>query len=435
MNADVDVAAPGSTLRPVGRGATGLWQQALDNLRTGNLGILPDRGRTAPHRPVLQLQDARFFTADNFNNVIVQMAGLVILRTASSSSSCSGIDLSIGYLSGLAAVFVAELQLRALTDFPFGYIAPVPGLSRSPSRLPPSASRAGQGIIVAKVGVPSFVVTLMSLLMLRDLSSRSSSPGEPHHHRGQLDQRHGLLLLLRAQADRGDHRRDSSAVLATSWVIDVRKHDPTAVDHPREGRGSCWPALRHRCHLQPRRRAQGLLWRAFSSSSSSSCSPTWRNGLRSVAMSTQSAATPSRRAGISVARIRISPRVRDLEAMAEDRRHHLAANVNSVDLNVGGALLLNAISAAVIGGVSLFGGRGEVGVLSSARSSHRDRRQAVPIRRATRTGPSIYVVTGAILLFAVTLGKVPGGFRSRPGVRAVNVPRSGLLDRRPTVMI
>ena len=39
----------------------------------------------------------------------------------------------------------------------------------------------------------------------------------------------------------------------------------------------------------------------------------------------------------------------------------LAANVNSVDTNFGGGtLLLDAIAAAVIGGTSLFGGRGEV---------------------------------------------------------------------------
>ena len=39
----------------------------------------------------------------------------------------------------------------------------------------------------------------------------------------------------------------------------------------------------------------------------------------------------------------------------------LAARLNSVDLNVGGGtLLIDAIAAAVIGGVSLFGGRGEI---------------------------------------------------------------------------
>ena len=39
----------------------------------------------------------------------------------------------------------------------------------------------------------------------------------------------------------------------------------------------------------------------------------------------------------------------------------LAARLNSVDLNAGGGtLLIDAIAAAVIGGTSLFGGRGEV---------------------------------------------------------------------------
>ena len=39
----------------------------------------------------------------------------------------------------------------------------------------------------------------------------------------------------------------------------------------------------------------------------------------------------------------------------------LAARLNSVDLNAGGGtLLIDAIAAAVIGGCSLFGGRGEV---------------------------------------------------------------------------
>ena len=82
----------------------------------------------------------------------------------------------------------------------------------------------------------------------------------------------------------------------------------------------------------------------------------------------------------------------------------LAANVNSVDLNVGGGtLLLNAIAAAVIGGVSLFGGRGEVrgallGSLVIATVSN-------GLNTAGYNG-IIYIVTGIILLLAVTLDTV-----------------------------
>ena len=71
-------------------------------------------------------------------------------------------------------------------------------------------------------------------------------------------------------------------------------------------------------------------------------------------------AEAARRAGINVPRIRILVFMIS-GVMAGVGGIILAANVNSVDLNVGGGtLLLNAIAAAVIGGVSLFGGRGEV---------------------------------------------------------------------------
>ena len=117
----------------------------------------------------------------------------------------------------------------------------------------------------------------------------------------------------------------------------------------------------------------------------------------------------ARRAGISVARIRILVFVISA-AMAGVGGIILAANVNSVDLNVGGGtLLLNAISAAVIGGVSLFGGRGEVrgallGSLVIATVAN-------GLNAAGYKNGTIYVVTGAILLFAVTLDTVA----RRPG--------------------
>src|SRR5262249_29749006 len=69
-------------------------------------------------------------------------------------------------------------------------------------------------------------------------------------------------------------------------------------------------------------------------------------------------AEAARRAGINVHRIRILVFMIS-GAMAGVGGIILAANVNSVDLNVGGGtLLLNAIAAAVIGGVRPFGGGG-----------------------------------------------------------------------------
>ena len=74
-------------------------------------------------------------------------------------------------------------------------------------------------------------------------------------------------------------------------------------------------------------------------------------------------AEAARRAGINVPRIRILVFMIS-SSMAAVGGIILAANVNSVDPNFGGGtLLLDSISAAVIGGTSLFGGRGEVRTL------------------------------------------------------------------------
>ena len=124
-------------------------------------------------------------------------------------------------------------------------------------------------------------------------------------------------------------------------------------------------------------------------------------------------AEAARRAGINVPRIRILVFMIS-GAMAGVGGIILAANVNSVDLNVGGGtLLLNAIAAAVIGGVSLFGGRGEVrgallGSLVIATVAN-------GLLTAGYKNGIIYVVTGTILLLAVTLDTVARRLQVRSG--------------------
>ena len=85
-------------------------------------------------------------------------------------------------------------------------------------------------------------------------------------------------------------------------------------------------------------------------------------------------AEAARRAGINVARVRIL--VFTISGiMAGVGGLILAARLQSVNLQAGGGtLLLDSISAAVIGGVSLFGGRGEVrGALLGSLLSRRSR--------------------------------------------------------------
>jgi D-xylose transport system permease protein len=71
-------------------------------------------------------------------------------------------------------------------------------------------------------------------------------------------------------------------------------------------------------------------------------------------------AEAARRAGINVKFIRVTVFMIS-GAMAAMGGVIFASRLNSVDLTAGGGtILLDAISAAVIGGVSLFGGRGRV---------------------------------------------------------------------------
>jgi D-xylose transport system permease protein len=112
-------------------------------------------------------------------------------------------------------------------------------------------------------------------------------------------------------------------------------------------------------------------------------------------------AEAARRAGINVARIRIMVFMIS-GLMAGFGGVIFAARLNSVDLNAGGGtLLLDAISAAVIGGTSLFGGRGRV--ISALLGALVISTVGNGIDLLGYSSAIKYMVTGLILLAAVTL--------------------------------
>src|SRR4029079_9282822 len=111
-------------------------------------------------------------------------------------------------------------------------------------------------------------------------------------------------------------------------------------------------------------------------------------------------AEAARRAGINVARIRIIVFMIS-GAMSGVGGIVLASRLNSVDLNAGGGtLLIDAIAAAVIGGCSIFGGRGEIKNAPVGAALISTVSNGMFILGYT-TG-TIFIVTGAILLLAVT---------------------------------
>jgi D-xylose transport system permease protein len=424
MSTEADVSAPGIGLPkgPEAEAQPGLWRRALDNLKTGNLGVLPIVLGLVLIVIFFSFKAQNFFTANNFNNIIIQTAGTCMLAFGVVFVLLLGeIDLSIGYLSGLAAVAVAELQLPGSDhDWPFGVIAPVSGLIAMPIAIGIAALLGGaQGSIVAKIGVPSFVVTLAGLLIFQGVIL-------------QILEVRGTILIQDNWINDTAYKYFSSL---TGWIIAgvvSGVYGATVLFHVV---GQRRVGLRIRSPWLTAAKVGGVALASFGTVAICNHADV-PSGLPLagvlvviflVALTYLAKRTPfgrhvyavggnaeaARRAGINVPRIRILVFMIS-GAMAGVGGIILAANVNSVDLNVGGGtLLLNAIAAAVIGGVSLFGGRGEVrgallGSVVIATVSN-------GLNTAGYSNGTIYIVTGIILLLAVTLDTVARRLQIRSG--------------------
>jgi D-xylose transport system permease protein len=124
-------------------------------------------------------------------------------------------------------------------------------------------------------------------------------------------------------------------------------------------------------------------------------------------------AEAARRAGINVGMIRIACfGISGL--MAALGGIILASRLSSVDTNAGGGdILLNSIAAAVIGGTSLFGGRGEIkgAVLGAVViASIANGLGLLNVSSGTK-----FVVTGLVLLAAVMLDSISRRGREQSG--------------------
>ena len=416
MSSEVDVAAPGIGL-PAEQEAEeerGLWGRALDNVRTGNLGILPIVIGLALIVVFFSFKATNFFTADNFNNIIVQMAGLTMLAFGVVFVLLLGeIDLSIGYLSGIAALAVAEFQLP-------GSSHEYPGLVAIAIAVGLCALIGGvQGSVVAFVGVPSFVVTLAGLLIWQGVIL-------------QVLEIKGVIVI---QNNLINNLANYYFKANAGWIIAAAVTGLYAIGTLGGVIGKRRARVAIRRPLLIVAKFLGVAVACFGTVAISNHANVPKGlplagvlvviflvGLTFLAKRTPFGrhvyavggnAEAARRAGINVARIRVIVFMIS-GAMAGVGGVILAARLNSVDLNVGGGtLLLDAISAAVIGGTSLFGGRGEVrsaliGALVIATVSN-------GLDTAGYKTGTIYIVTGVILLLAVTLDTIARRLQVRSG--------------------
>jgi D-xylose transport system permease protein len=394
-----------------------LYDRTVTNLRSGNLGVVPIIIGQIFVIIFFGYTATNFFTAVNFGNVIIQMAGTTMLAFGVVFVLLLGeIDLSIGYVAGIGALVVAELQLPGSGHQLNGLIAIVIAVAVC------AVIGGVQGSIVAFVGVPSFVVTLAGFLIWQGvILGRLEVPGSIIIQDRWINYTAnyyfspiagwviaaGATLIYGAFLVVGTIQKTRAGVLGQNMLWAAIKL---------LGVGIALFGTVAICNhgvVQSRRLGlplAGVLILIFLVVLTFLAKRTmFGRHVYAVGGNAEAA----RRAGINVPRIRVLVFMIS-GATAAVGGIILAAFVNSVALTFPpSTLLLNSIAAAVIGGVSLFGGRGDVrgALLGSLLISS----VSNGLNTAGYSNGTIYIVTGMILLLAVTLDTVARRLQARSG--------------------
>lgn len=333
----------------------------LGRFRTGgDLGLAPAIAALLILTVVFgALRPESFLTRFNFGNFFTQAAPICVLAMGVTFVLLLGeIDLSAGYTAGVCAAVLAS-RLDAGDSLVVAVVL---------SFLAAVVMGLGIGWLVAKVGIPSFVVTLSTFLSFQ-----------------------GVLLLITKEG--GTIGVDNEVIVAlanknlavplgwTLWALVTFGFAGQALNKVR-ARAAQGLTTEPVAAIAAKTVAIGVVWGAM----------TWLlneprgNNIRGVPIAVPvvlalvvvltfilnrtrwgrhlyaAGGNPeaARRAGINVTRLRISAFV-TTAALACIAGFILASRLNSVDPQTGGNdTLLIAVAAAVIGGTSLFGGRGRV---------------------------------------------------------------------------
>jgi D-xylose transport system permease protein len=381
---------------------SGVARGYLERLRGGEVGVLPVVIGLGLITLFFWSKNDNFIKPVNIDNLVVQTAAVSIIAMGVVFVLLLGeIDLSIGYVSGIGGVTVAILQQPDGKHQVTGLLAILCAVAVG------AAIGAFQGSFVALIGVPSFVVTLAGLLawqgvVLKAIGDQgvitiqdnivndtanylfSDKAGWILGTIAVVGYTASVLLGVIGRRRAGIPARHPVVVIGKVVVVAVLTLLTVRVLNKGGGvplAGVLVVAL--------------LIFLTYISKRT-----TFGRHVYAVGGNAEAA----RRAGISVPRIKIIVFMIS-SAMAALGGVVFAARLTSVDLNAGGGtILIDAIAAAVIGGTSLFGGRGNVrdavvgALLISAIANGIDLVGYAPSTR--------FILTGAILLAAVTLDTV-----------------------------
>jgi D-xylose transport system permease protein len=311
---------------------------------------------------VFQSLNRHFLSPVNLTDLLVQGAVFMLLGMSEVFALLLGdIDLSIGFVSGIGGVLTAELLIGS-RDWPW-WAAVITAL------LVTTAIGALQGTLIARLRLPSFVVTLAGLLacqgvMIWILGSGGTLPISDNVindlANGCLTPAASWLLM--------------AAIVAAFAVVTIRR------DAERRAGGAAGPPASRTAAKVAAAAAAGAAIVAVCDTNRGVLSPVrgvpwvvlivlgvlfaWSFLLNRTRFGRDvhaigSNAEAARRAGVSLAAIRtVSFALAGLTAGVGGIVY--ASELRSVSSGTDGAtLVLYAVAAAVIGGTSLFGGRGK----------------------------------------------------------------------------
>lgn len=347
----------------------GFFRAWLKQLRTGDIGVLPVVGGLILLVIIFQAEDSLFLSAGNLTNLLTQGAVYMLLGMAEVFVLLLGeIDLSIGYLAGIGAAITC--LLAAPPDNLPWWVACLAGLAAT------TAIGTVQGILITRLGLPSFVVTLAGLLgfeglMIDLINSAGGSGTIPISNNilndlaanGNLSPVAGWVVMALIVGSFGvfailrDRRRRASGLHAPPASLTLLKVAVMA------GAGVLIVLI---CNMN-----RGLL------ASSSLRGVPWvvlivlavlglwsfllgRTRFGRYIYAIGGNAEAARRAGVNLRRTRTKAFA--LSGLTSGIAGIVyASRLGSISTDIdGGTLVLYAVAAAVIGGTSLAGGRGKM---------------------------------------------------------------------------
>ncbi|MGW4769663.1 sugar ABC transporter permease [Nocardia sp. NPDC004278] len=344
---------------------TELVNSYVGRVRSGNMGALPSIIALAVLTVVFWIARPVFMTQGNFANLLTQGAAIAVIAMGLIFVLLLGeIDLSAGFTSGVCAAVLAVL----LTDKGWPWYAAV-----LVSLLTGVVIGLTIGTVVVKIGIPSFVVTLAAFLALQGVALKIMDNGRNISIRDETIVAianknvppllgwlmYAVLLAgfaaiqyrkLRARTKLGLTGETAPVIALRIAAVAIVAGAAVLILNDERSRNPAINSLKGMPIVVPLIVALLLVWTFVLNRTS------FGRHIYAVGGSTEAA----RRAGIPVDRIKISAFVL-CSTMAAVGGLIAASRANSVDPNTGGSdVLLTAVGAAVIGGTSLFGGRGRM---------------------------------------------------------------------------